>query len=134
MKKNTGMLPEWKKESITSKKGMNFYKPENYYIDDFSNNYGQAEPADIDGKKRDRLDADGEVESTPKSAVCCGGGYACCRWCPTICDDLERSMEILPKLWWSVCHNFDEFQTAMAMTKIEHHSSGGAPQGDDPIT
>ena len=43
-------------------------------------------------------------------------------------------MEILPKLWWSVCHNFDEFQTAMAMTKTMHHSSGGTPQGDDPIT
>jgi hypothetical protein len=132
MKKNTGMLPQWKKDILNPPGTV--MDPAKYYIDDFSNNYGQAEPADIDGKKRDRLDADGGVESTPTSAVCCGGGYACCRWCPTICDDLERSMEILPKLWWSVCHNFDEFQTAMAMTKTMHHSSGGTPQGDDPIT
>ena len=61
MKKDFGVLPKWKKPTI---------KPD-YYIDDFSNNYGQAEPADIDGKPRTRL----PVDSTPASAVCCGGGY-----------------------------------------------------------
>ena len=116
MKKEFGVLPKWKKPTI---------KPD-YYIDDFSNNYGQAEPADIDGKLRTRL----PVDSTPASAVCCGGGYACCRWCPNICDDLERSMEILPKLWWSVCHNFDEWQTASVMTK--QTSSGSFPSAAIP--
>ena len=40
--------------------------------------------------------------------ACCGGGPACCRWCPeTLCDSLEKSSEALPKLWWHVCSGED---------------------------
>jgi hypothetical protein len=40
--------------------------------------------------------------------ACCGGGPACCRWCPELlCDSLEKLPENLPKLWHHVCANED---------------------------
>lgn len=39
---------------------------------------------------------------------CCGGGPACCRWCPEqICEALEISDEKLEPLWWALCADQD---------------------------
>lgn len=43
---------------------------------------------------------------------CCGGGPACCRWCSEyLCDSLEQSNEVLPRLWWHVCNDKDVDET-----------------------
>jgi hypothetical protein len=51
--------------------------------------------------------------TTPEGELqCCGGGSACCRWCSEyVCDDLEKSNEILPQLWWHVCNDKDVDET-----------------------
>jgi hypothetical protein len=47
-------------------------------------------------------------ENTFLGMNCCGGGPACCRWCPDqLCEYLEMSNEKLEPLWWAVCSNTD---------------------------
>ena len=47
-------------------------------------------------------------ENTFIGMNCCGGGSACCRWCPEqLCESLEMSSEKLEPLWWAVCSDTD---------------------------
>jgi hypothetical protein len=47
-------------------------------------------------------------ENTFLGMNCCGGGPACCRWCPEqLCESLEMSSEKLEPLWWAVCSETD---------------------------
>jgi hypothetical protein len=51
---------------------------------------------------------------------CCGGGPACCRWCPEfLCDELEHSNEQIPTLWWHVCENYDTEYTVKTRLRSE---------------
>jgi hypothetical protein len=50
----------------------------------------------------------GPITGFDKEVKCCGGGPACCRWCPEkLCDSLEKVPENLPKLWFHVCSGED---------------------------
>jgi len=71
-------------------------------------------------------------EKMAGSLPCCGGGPACCRWCPEyLCDELEHAKEIIPALWWHVCSGSDievTTKTRMASEILDQ----GKPKKPDP--
>jgi hypothetical protein len=64
---------------------------------------------------------------------CCGGGPACCRWCPEyLCDGLENAKEMIPALWWHVCSGSDTEVTTKTRMSSDILDEGKPKKPDPP--
>ena len=101
-----------------------------------------------EGRQQQRLRSHrtGASETTKQEFVssvlpCCGSGPSCCRWCKDICDDLEKSVPRLQRLWWSLCNGEDstegtekdEFYKTIASAMYPRKTVGGGGMSSSPL-